>query len=150
MSEQNPHDTAGKHNTCANELPESRRQRAPLGEVKGTSEENRKLSAKDALNVADIEPEADAYYASRPRGSRIGAWASAQSRPLEGRFALEKAVAEYTARYAIGEIPRPPHWSGFRIKPTAIEFWHDRAFRLHDRVRFEAEGASWTKTRLYP
>jgi pyridoxamine 5'-phosphate oxidase len=102
-------------------------------------------------NVEKVsDAEADAYYASRPRGSRIGAWASAQSRPLEGRFALEKAVAEYTARYAIGEIPRPPHWSGFRIKPTAIEFWHDRAFRLHDRVRFEAEGASWTKTRLYP
>lgn len=102
-------------------------------------------------NVEKVsDAEADAYYASRPRGSRIGAWASAQSRPLEGRFALEKAVAEYTARYAIGEIPRPPHWSGFRIKPTAIEFWHDRAFRLHDRVRFEAEGANWTKTRLYP
>lgn len=102
-------------------------------------------------NVEKVsDAEADAYYASRPRGSRIGAWASAQSRPLESRFALEKAVAEYTARYAIGEIPRPPHWSGFRIKPTAIEFWHDRAFRLHDRVRFEAEGANWTKTRLYP
>lgn len=94
--------------------------------------------------------EADAYFASRPRGSRIGAWASAQSRPLESRFALEKSVAEYTARYAIGEIPRPPHWSGFRIKPVAIEFWHDRPFRLHDRVRFETEGSGWKKTRLYP
>ncbi len=94
--------------------------------------------------------EADAYYASRPRGSRIGAWASAQSRPLESRFALEKAVAEYTARYAIGEIPRPQHWSGFRIRPTSIEFWHDRPFRLHDRVQFQSEGAGWTKARLYP
>ena len=96
------------------------------------------------------DAEADSYYASRPRGSRIGAWASAQSRPLESRFALEKAVAEYTARYAIGEIPRPPHWSGFRIRPVSIEFWHDRPFRLHDRVLFEAEASGWRKTRLYP
>ncbi len=98
------------------------------------------------------DAEADEYYASRPRGSRIGAWASKQSRPLEGRFALEKAVAEYTARYAIGEIPRPPHWSGFRIKPVSIEFWHDRPFRLHDRMEFRrtADGTGWTKVRMYP
>lgn len=96
------------------------------------------------------EAEADAYYASRPRGSRIGAWASKQSRPLESRFALEKAVAEYTARHAIGEIPRPAHWSGFRIRPQQIEFWHDRPFRLHDRVRFDRAGDGWEKTRLYP
>ena len=96
------------------------------------------------------DAEADAYYASRPRGSRIGAWASAQSRPLESRFALEKAVAEYTARYAIGDIPRPPYWSGFRIRPASIEFWHDRPFRLHDRVLFQAGEGGWSKTRLYP
>ncbi|AYC99899.1 pyridoxamine 5'-phosphate oxidase [Neorhizobium sp. NCHU2750] len=98
------------------------------------------------------DAEADAYYASRPRGSRIGAWASKQSRPLEGRFALEKSVAEYTARYAIGEIPRPPHWSGFRIRPTSIEFWHDRQFRLHDRIEFRREdpAGSWQKVRMYP
>ncbi|YBV98238.1 pyridoxamine 5'-phosphate oxidase [Phyllobacteriaceae bacterium JZ32] len=98
------------------------------------------------------DEEADAYYASRPRGSRIGAWASKQSRPLESRFALEKAVAEYSARYAIGDIPRPPYWSGFRIRPISIEFWHDRPFRLHDRVLFTRatpEG-EWEKTRLYP
>jgi pyridoxamine 5'-phosphate oxidase len=98
------------------------------------------------------DAEADAYYATRPRGSRIGAWASKQSRPLESRFALEKAVAEYTARYAIGDIPRPAHWSGFRIRPTSIEFWHDRPFRLHDRVVFSraTPDGDWGKTRLYP
>lgn len=98
------------------------------------------------------DAEADAYYASRPRGSRIGAWASKQSRPLEGRFALEKAVAEYAARYAIGEIPRPSYWSGFRIKPTSIEFWHDRQFRLHDRVEFRRDDPAghWNKVRMYP
>ncbi|MDQ2632253.1 MAG: pyridoxamine 5'-phosphate oxidase [Pseudomonadota bacterium] len=97
------------------------------------------------------DAEADDYFATRPRGSRIGAWASKQSRPLESRFALEKAVAEYTAKYAIGEIPRPKHWSGFRIVPQTIEFWHDRPFRLHDRVVFSrtSEGG-WEKTRLYP
>lgn len=96
------------------------------------------------------DAEADEYYASRPRGSRIGAWASKQSRPLESRFALEKAVAEYTAKFAIGEIPRPDHWSGFRIMPRSIEFWHDRPFRLHDRVSFTRAGDTWDKTRLYP
>jgi pyridoxamine 5'-phosphate oxidase len=96
------------------------------------------------------DAEADEYYATRPRGSRIGAWASKQSRPLESRFALEKAVAEYTAKFAIGEIPRPGHWSGFRIVPSSIEFWHDRPFRLHDRVQFTRDGDGWVKTRLYP
>jgi pyridoxamine 5'-phosphate oxidase len=98
------------------------------------------------------DAEADEYYASRPRGSRIGAWASKQSRPLESRFALEKAVAEYTARYAVGTIPRPAHWSGFRIRPVSIEFWHDRPFRLHDRVEFRrtADGKGWEKVRMYP
>lgn len=94
--------------------------------------------------------EADAYFASRQRGSRIGAWASQQSRPLESRFALEKAVAAYTARYAIGEIPRPAYWSGFRVAPQEIEFWSDGTFRLHDRVKFTRKGEGWEKTRLYP
>lgn len=97
------------------------------------------------------DAEADEYFATRPRGSRIGAWASKQSRPLESRFALEKAVAEYTARHAIGEIPRPAHWSGFRIVPSQIEFWHDRPFRLHDRIVFRrSAGGGWEKSRLYP
>ncbi|SHL51662.1 pyridoxamine 5'-phosphate oxidase [Roseibium suaedae] len=98
------------------------------------------------------DDEADEYYQSRPRGSRIGAWASKQSRPLENRFALEKEVARYTAKFAVGEIPRPEHWSGFRLVPTQMEFWHDRPFRLHDRVVFRrnADGEDWTRDRLYP
>ncbi len=96
--------------------------------------------------------EADDYFASRPRDSRIGAWASQQSRPLESRFALETAVALNTAKYAIGEVPRPPYWSGFRIRPLSLEFWHDRPFRLHDRVVFRRKDPSgdWAKARLYP
>ncbi|WP_422019190.1 pyridoxamine 5'-phosphate oxidase [Roseibium sp.] len=96
--------------------------------------------------------EADEYYQSRPRGSRIGAWASRQSRPLESRFALEKEVAKYTAKFGIGEIPRPEHWSGLRLIPSEIEFWADRPFRLHDRVKFARSAPSepWGKERLYP
>ncbi|MGS4885136.1 MULTISPECIES: pyridoxamine 5'-phosphate oxidase [unclassified Roseibium] len=96
--------------------------------------------------------EADEYYQSRPRGSRIGAWASRQSRPLESRFALEKEVAKYTAKFGIGEIPRPEHWSGLRLIPSEIEFWADRPFRLHDRVKFTRSSPSeqWSKERLYP
>ena len=98
------------------------------------------------------DAEADAYFASRPRGSRLGAWASQQSRPLEGRLALEKALARYAATYAVGAIPRPPYWSGFRLTPLELEFWHDRPYRLHDRVRFTRASASeaWARTQLYP
>jgi len=98
------------------------------------------------------DKEADEYFASRPRGSRIGAWASQQSQPLESRFALEKAVARYTAKYGIGEIPRPAHWTGFRIRPVQIEFWADRPFRLHDRLVFRraAPEGVWSKARLFP
>lgn len=94
--------------------------------------------------------EADAYYATRARGSRIGAWASRQSRPLEGRWALEKAVADYTLKFGVGAIPRPPFWSGFRLLPDRIEFWRDMPFRLHERRVFLAEGGGWREEALYP
>ena len=102
------------------------------------------------LVEAVSDAEADAYFASRPRGSRIGAWASKQSRPLESRFALESAVAQYGLKFGLGDIPRPAHWSGFRLRPQSLEFWHDRPFRLHDRIVFERAGDGWRKTRLYP
>jgi pyridoxamine 5'-phosphate oxidase len=97
------------------------------------------------------EAEADAYFASRPRGSQVGAWASQQSRPLENRTALEHAVAAAEAKYP-QEVPRPPYWSGFRLMPGEIEFWHDRPFRLHERVVFRrsAEHRPWTKLLLNP
>lgn len=112
----------------------------------------RQVRVRGAVTTVS-DAEADAYFASRARGSRLGAWASAQSRPLESRFALEAAVAKLTARYLIGEVPRPPHWSGFRVTPVEIEFWHDRPFRLHERIVFRrADPAEpdWAKTRLYP
>ena len=103
--------------------------------------------------VEEVTPaEADDYFNSRARGSRIGAWASKQSRPLESRFALEKEVAKYAAKFGVGDIPRPDYWSGFRIRPLSIEFWSDGKFRLHDRLRFDRDSldTDWTATRLYP
>ncbi|MCS6892563.1 MAG: pyridoxamine 5'-phosphate oxidase [Rhodovarius sp.] len=97
------------------------------------------------------DAEADAYFATRPRTSRIGAWASRQSRPLESRFALEKAVAEYSLKFGLGEVPRPPHWSGFRVLPQRIEFWRDMPFRLHERKLFTARpDGGWDVSALYP
>jgi pyridoxamine 5'-phosphate oxidase len=98
------------------------------------------------------DAEADAYFATRPKGSQIGAWASKQSAPLEDRFALEKAVGFFAAKHALGAVPRPPYWSGYRILPLVMEFWHDRPFRLHDRIQFRRDhlNAPWVKTRLYP
>ena len=112
---------------------------------------NRQIRVRGPVErVTDAE--ADAYFATRPKQAQIGAWASKQSAPLESRLAFEKAVALYAAKYAIGTVPRPPRWSGYRIVPMMIEFWHDRPFRLHDRIEFgrDALGAPWTKTRLYP
>ena len=98
------------------------------------------------------DDEADAYFATRAKDSQIGAWASEQSRPMEGRFALEKRIAMFAARYGLTRTPRPQHWKGWRIAPTRIEFWRDRPFRLHDRLEFTRgqPGDPWITQRLYP
>ncbi|MEQ8701440.1 MAG: pyridoxamine 5'-phosphate oxidase [Bauldia litoralis] len=96
------------------------------------------------------DEEADSYFASRPRGSQIGAWASAQSRPMSSKADLLKDVAAYTAKFGIGRVPRPPHWSGFRITPERLEFWRDGQFRLHDRLIYLRDGGGWSTQTLYP
>ncbi len=101
-----------------------------------------------------VEPvsaaEADAYFASRPRLSQLGAWASQQSQPMRGRFDLEQAVAAAALRFHVGVVPRPPHWSGFRVLPERMEFWHQRPFRHHDRQLFVRDGAGWREQWLFP
>jgi len=97
------------------------------------------------------EQESDDYFNSRPRDSRIGAWASKQSRPMEGRFEFEKAIVKETARFAVGDIPRPEYWYGNRVVPTAFEFWEDRPFRLHDRQYYTLQkDGNWALDVLYP
>ena len=101
-----------------------------------------------------VEPvskaEADAYWATRARSAQIGAWASDQSRPLAGRHDFERRIAEVGLRFGLGAVPRPPHWSGYRVRPETIEFWRDRPFRLHERLVFERAGEAWRTRRLYP
>jgi pyridoxamine 5'-phosphate oxidase len=109
----------------------------------------RQVRARGAIETVTAA-EADAYYATRSRGSRIGAWVSRQSRKLDSREALERAVADYTEAHEGQEIARPPHWSGYRLIPEAVEFWQERPFRLHDRIRFVRHGKRWSRERLYP
>ena len=111
----------------------------------------RQVRVRGSVEAVSNE-EADAYFATRSRMAQIGAWASKQSSALESRLAFEKAVALFTAKYAIGTVPRPPNWSGYRIVPLEIEFWQERPFRLHDRIAFARTSLSapWSKTRLYP
>src|SRR5665213_199563 len=102
-------------------------------------------------NVAQIsDAEADAYFATRPKDSQIGAWASPQSRAMEGRFVFEKAIGEYAMKFALTRVPRPPHWTGWRLTPLRIEFWRDRPFRLHDRLVYARANSAdpWRTERL--
>jgi len=96
------------------------------------------------------DAEADAYFASRPRDSQIGAWASTQSRPMAGRFELEKQVAAFALKFGVGKISRPPFWGGYRVKPERIEFWQEGHFRLHDRLVYARSGDGWSTQRIFP
>jgi pyridoxamine 5'-phosphate oxidase len=112
---------------------------------------NRQVRIRGAVETVTAA-EADAYFASRARGAQVGAWASLQSQPLESRKVFEQAIADTTAKFGEAPVPRPPHWSGYRVVPKQIEFWQDRPFRLHDRIVFARDAAdkAWRKTRLYP
>lgn len=109
----------------------------------------RQVRVRGTITPATAE-EADAYFATRARPAQIGAWASEQSQPLPDRLALEKKIAEMGLKFGLGKVPRPPHWSGFRLRPETLEFWRDRPFRLHERLVFDRAGEGWTTRRLYP
>ncbi|HMO42917.1 MAG TPA: pyridoxamine 5'-phosphate oxidase, partial [Phenylobacterium sp.] len=109
----------------------------------------RQVRVRGAITPVSDE-EADAYFATRARPAQIGAWASAQSRPLPDRLALEKKIAEVGLKFGMGQVARPPHWSGFRLAPQVMEFWRDRPFRLHERLVFRRAAGGWTTERFFP
>jgi pyridoxamine 5'-phosphate oxidase len=110
---------------------------------------NKQIRVEGSISAV-ADDEADEYFASRPRASRIGAWASKQSQPMKDRFEFEKRITKYTTKFKFGYVPRPDFWSGYRLKPSRIEFWHEKTFRLHDRNIYFADGDAWRKEQLYP